>query len=385
MQRGALFLALLSLLACYVVSGTAEEIVLPADLTRIESLTFAGVHTDLIRFPDNISYIAEDAFADAQFVGVGKLGSYADLWCREHGIKFLPDQPVSSVMMLALKAEGFAFSGRNAPENNPEGRMAHNIYMDPDLSDTSGKFTSFSIDFMAEDVAENTYWALCNWRMDTSSLESQYEVTDHGGAYAGLQVTGDGHVGIMSFWEIHYTKDGVNTVLNARRTYPTGDEHYFGGEGEGTNYIGPYPWKQNHWYRMTIACRDDESGNTVVEQTVQDLETGEWTLLSSFDTGLQHSYLMGSMSQFMENYAGDSSNEFRSFRFKNVSVQEYETQQWKPIHKATLSTDTWWDNKKGYYAFGSDTSSVWGITCGYGPDVVQTDPDIKTQLYCDLP
>lgn len=104
--------------------------------------------------------------------------------------------------------------------------------------------------------------------------------------------------------------------------------------------------------------------------------------MSRFDTGLKHSCLTGAMSQFMENYSGDYSNEFRSFRYRNIQVKEKETQTWKPITQVELSVDTWWDNKKGYYAFGSDNQSVWGITCGYGEDVVKTQANpIKEKVY----
>ncbi len=66
-------------------------------------------------------------------------------------------------------------------EDNPENRMAHNIYVNPDLSKTSGQYTGFLIDFCTDCEANCTYWALCNWKMDTSELESEdraYQVPD---------------------------------------------------------------------------------------------------------------------------------------------------------------------------------------------------------------
>ena len=77
-------------------------------------------------------------------------------------------------------------------EDNPENRMAHNIYVDPNLSQTSGQYTGFLIDFCTDCTANCTYWALCNWRMDTSELESEYTLKNTGGAYAGLQNTEEG-------------------------------------------------------------------------------------------------------------------------------------------------------------------------------------------------
>ena len=366
----------------FMTGANADSLNLPIDLTRIESEAFTNLDTDIVRFPDSLTFIADDAFTGASFIGIGSSKSYAEQWCQSHGFDFYSDQASNSVIFMALNAEGFAFSGKNGQESNPEDRMAHNIYSDPILSSTSGHYSAFSIDFLAEDTATATYWALCNWTMDTSTLGAQYKITDEGGAYSGLQITEDGPMAILSFWDIHYQKNGKDILLQAKRLYPSGDESYFGGEGEGTHYIGSYPWKKNHWYRMQVRCSDAENGNTLVEQWLQDLGTGTWTLMSRFDTGLKHSCLTGAMSQFMENYSGDYSNEFRSFRYRNIQVKEKGTQVWKPITQVKLSVDTWWDNKKGYYAFGSDNQSVWGITCGYGEDVVKTQINlIKEKAY----
>ena len=97
-------------------------------------------------------------------------------------------------------------------------KMAHNIYMDPDLSKGSGEYRAFQIDFMGVSTPVNTYWALCNWAMKGGF-----------GAYGGLQHTVNGPMAIMSFWEGE--KNG--TILRARRIYPGGEEDYFGGESDG--------------------------------------------------------------------------------------------------------------------------------------------------------
>ena len=359
-------------LICPALSDTLE---LPADLKRIESQAFSDITTDVIVFPDTVEYIADDAFSGSSFIALGNTGSYAEQWCNLHSIPFYTNQS-SDILYLAMTDPNFSFSGITGEEDNPQDRMAHNIYSDPDLSATSRRFSAFSIDFCAEYAPKYSYWALCNWSMDVSSLSNQYTVLDSGGAYAGLQITDDGPVGIMSFWEIRYkNRNGLETTLNAKRLFPSGEESYFGGEGDGTNYIGPYNWKPGRWYRMLLRCSDNSAGNTIVEQWVMDLSANTWTLLSRFDTGLQHSCFIGDMSQFMENYSGSTATEFRSFRYKNLWVKEYGTNSWKALTRSTLSVDTWWDNKKGYYAFGCDGSSLWGVTCGYGTDIVKTNPD----------
>ena len=158
-------------------------------------------------------------------------------------------------MLMILITMPFMISGCNSSDDSSgdeaeiEYAEPSNEPVDPDLSGTSGKYSGFLIDFCADFDATGTYWALCYFAMDVSSLAEKYDVTDEGGAYAGLQNTLDGKMGIMSFWEIHYTDDnGEDAILNAERVYPEGGEtDRFGGEGEGTNYIGPYPWEKGKW------------------------------------------------------------------------------------------------------------------------------------------
>lgn len=266
-------------------------------------------------------------------------------------------------------------------EANPEHRMAHNIYADPDLSATSGKFDGFMIDFKADKAGTATYWALCNWQMNKDDLMSKYEVIDtDAGAYAGLQMRPDGPKAIMSFWEIKYKNaSGKEKKIEAKRVYPSiGDTDKFGGEGEGTNYICDYKWKKGKWYRMYLNCYQNKKGKTYVEQWVADLSTGKWTLISRFDTGLYHSYFEGGMSQFMENYDSDYANKTRTFEYRNIRVREYGKKDWTTIRKATLSVDTCWDNKKGKAVYGATKDRFYGIANGYGPDAFEKD-----EVVCD--
>ncbi|MBE5804121.1 MAG: DUF3472 domain-containing protein [Clostridiales bacterium] len=261
-------------------------------------------------------------------------------------------------------------AGTAENEANPEQRMAYNIYSDPDLSATSGKFDGFLIDFKADKTGTATYWALCNWQMNLDDLMSKYDVTDaSAGAYAGLQMRPDGPKAIMSFWEINYRDAAGNEQkIEAERVYPSGENtNRFGGEGEGTNYICDYSWKAGQWYRMYLNCYQTENGRTFAEQWVADLSTGEWTLISRFDTGLYHSCFEGGMSQFMENYDHEYANETRTFEYRNIHVREYGQTDWTPIGTSWLSVDTYWDNKKGNAVFGATADRFYGIANGYGP------------------
>ena len=261
-------------------------------------------------------------------------------------------------------------------EANPEMRMAHNIYSDPDLSATCGKFDGFMIDFKADKVGTATYWALCNWEMNIDDLTSKYEITDmYMGAYAGLQMCPEGPKAIMSFWDINY-KDayGKNKKVQAKRVYPsTKDTSKFDGEGEGTNYICDYKWKAGRWYRMYLNCYQNKKGKTFVEQWVADLSTGKWTLISRFDTGLYNSYFEGAMSQFMENYDYLYANETRTFEYRNIRVRQYKKKNWTTIKTSCLSVDTFTDNKKGNASYGATADRFYGIANGYGPDAFEID------------
>lgn len=264
-------------------------------------------------------------------------------------------------------------------EENPEQRMAYNVYSDPDLSVTSGQFDGFMIDFKADQAGTATYWALCNWRMNKDDLMSKYVVTDeYAGAYAGLQMRPDGPKAIMSFWEINYIDaSGNEKTIEAKRVYPSGqDTNRFDGEGEGTNYICTYPWEAGKWYRMYLNCYQDECGKTFVEQWAADLSTGEWTLISRFDTGLFHSCFEGDMSQFMENYDYEYANETRTFEYRNIRVREYGEESWTALNTTRLSVDTWWDNKKGNAFFGATEDRFYGIANGYGSPAYEMDAEI---------
>jgi hypothetical protein len=257
-------------------------------------------------------------------------------------------------------------------EKNRDHRMAHNIYSDPVMYGTSGSFTTFTIDFLSDDVAKGTYWALCNWNMSTSAFAKKngYTQFSGGGAYAGLQCKNDGTMAIMSFWEI-YCKDssGAKKVLRANRIYPRGKTNAFGNEGSGTNYIVPYEWESGAWNRMVLHCWEDpETGNTFVGQWVCDLTTGEWTLISYFDTKLSGAYFCGSMSQFMENYDDATYDQVRSFRYKNMYVREAISGNWCSLDNSVLSIDTEYGNKKGSYIFGAEPWFFWGAVCGLGVD-----------------
>ncbi len=249
---------------------------------------------------------------------------------------------------------------------NDDGLMAHNIYSNPDVSRTSGGYDTFLIDFRGVQTPDGTYWALANFSMDLRGSARSYPSASGGGAYAGLQATGSGRKGILSFWEIKYRGD---KILRAERVYPAGGESTFGGEGEGTNYITAYPWKDNEWYRMCLHCwADAETKTTFVGQWFQEVSSGKWTLLSYFDTKLTDSFLTGGMGQFMENFSAGNADPEREFNYKNLYVLDHEDKEWKSLSKSTLSYDTGFNNKRGSHEIGATDEYFWGKASGLLPE-----------------
>jgi len=263
---------------------------------------------------------------------------------------------------------------------------AHNIYAHPDLPTLNDKYQTFTIDFKGTLTPEYTYWALCDWDMDTTELQKEFSEVNGFGAYAGLQTlennkTYNGHVAIMSFWEGTY-KDKNNNIkkINATRMYPEGEEKYFTGEGEGTKYITPYDWKQNNWYRMVIhTWNDNDTKTTFVGQWLYDIEKDEWTLISYFDTKLKNSYITGSLGQFQENFNSDNANEYRAFNIKNIYAKSNTTNDWISLNKARMSYDTGYENI-GTHEFGVIDNTFFGKSGGIVENQEEYDANSENNI-----
>ena len=252
--------------------------------------------------------------------------------------------------------------------------MAYNFYSDPHMHETSGKFDSFMIDFMAEKTPNATYWAMANFSLDVKSEKTQKAFQGIRGVsgYAGVQ-NSDRKVGIISFWEAKYKENGEEKLLHAQRVYPEGHSK-FAHEGEGTNCIQPFDWASGQWYRMLLHSWDDiETGRTFAGLWFQDVKTGKWHLFSYFNTLLYNSCFIRNVSQFMENfYGGDvrtNCNVERNVFFKNMYVFDHEKKDWVSIHTTTLSYGDGGgklehQKKFGAHTFGATEEHFWGLTGG---------------------
>ena len=244
-----------------------------------------------------------------------------------------------------------------------------------------GDLDIYTIDFRTDDAPLYTYYALCDFWMTLDGLYAQPDFAElpdtemntvAGGAYAGLQTHESGPAAIMSFWHTEYIDtDGQRHLIEAKRLYPAGGEtNQFGGEGTGTNYFTNIGWEPSHWYRMVIRCWDDpDTGSTLVGQWLCDLESGEWTLISCFDTGLPDSALAG-IGQFLENWMPETNDQVRSWKLKNLYGREKQTARWHSLNAETMQAYDF-GAQTGGYEYGVRDNCFWGKTCGVGRDMKQ--------------
>lgn len=257
-------------------------------------------------------------------------------------------------------SEFFDISHAGETEENPELRMSHTIYADAELSDTSGRFKAFLIDFKADYAGMGTCWGLCNFDLDTSYLKKEYENISGGGAYCGLYASPEGNGAMMEYWDIECDDTVITPEL-------VSDDNL------------DYAWESGKWYRMLIQCvKDKESGNTFIEMWMMDIAEDKWNKICVYDTHMKKTCFTGGMSQDMWNSLDEYSNELRSFQYANLAVKDGMSNKWVPITKSYMCVDTWWNDKKGTFAFGSTSTNLWGITCGYGEDSAELGSDISS-------
>ncbi len=191
-------------------------------------------------------------------------------------------------------------------------------------------------------------------REDYTNVRTHYSGI---GAYAGFQVLSSGeHVAILSIWNIYGEDAGGNThTFTARQVYPEVEQsETFGGEGTGVHSIVPYDWKQGHWYRMLIQCSASDTGTTLVEQWVCDLETGIWTKLSVYDLGIANVTMMGPTCIFNENFNPNHAGGVRSLELRNMRIKDLDG-SWRGIEGIRINCGQGALNKgyEGSYAFGT--------------------------------
>ena len=227
--------------------------------------------------------------------------------------------------------------------------------------DSDVRYDAYCVDFKSDHIPYGTYSAVFNGYMDYSSLKEQYVSVDNGGhigLYGGLQQGAEGKESnsILTMWDIYCTdKNGKKTIIHPERTYTAEktdiDKLIGGAEGEGSQTLLPYNWQAGRWYRMLLRCGTSETtGNTTVEQWFQDLTTGEWTHMCTYDIGVKDSSFIGSAAIFSENFLKQYAGGVRSLEFTNVRIHTDEG--WRDV---VSTTGDIYLNKRGIHktAYGS--------------------------------
>lgn len=231
-------------------------------------------------------------------------------------------------LLILLKIEPFTISVRSKI-----------IYSDLDLSNTSGNFDIFTIDFKAIDIPENTFWCSLQWQMDLTNLKKKYSDVQGGMAHGGFKTTKNGKKALISLGEITYRENGEEKKITPTRLYPKGEtEKEIIYEDEGTKYITEFEWESNIWYRFVFRTWKDHSlRETFVGEWIQNLSTQKWTLLAYFNTHLTDSFISGKLKQFQEDYNEEFLGLERSFQIKNIYAYDKKNRRWISLNKSTLS------------------------------------------------
>ena len=225
---------------------------------------------------------------------------------------------------------------------------AHCIYSRPDLSQTSGSYLSFMIDFKTDNQAMGTYWQLCQANLDVSELKAQYPNVSNATFYGGFQRSFNKINTLFSFWDILNGTDESNVITTPTRVYPAGDEHLFGGEGNGHNYFMDYEWQENTWYTLLVHCwKDKATGKTFIGQWIRNTEDGEWILTSYFNTTLSETCIQGGMSQFMESFSKPYWGLKRDIYLKNIYTYDKIKKQWFSLDKMSMNYSYMYPDKNG--------------------------------------
>lgn len=241
------------------------------------------------------------------------------------------------------------------------------------------KYTEYMIDFRADCVANGTYLSLGSWNLDSSALEERYESVESRGShgYAGFQKISNGQMySIMSFWDV-LCKDntGKEIVIRPKRVFPetTNSKEEFDGEGTGAHHSDLYKWESDHWYRMRLKCStSDETGNTLIEQGVWDLETDTYTTLCIYDVGFPKATFKGYMAIFLENFDEQYAGQVRTMEVCNAKYLDAATNQWNDLKQIYISSEQPQADQplfySGSYNFGVTENRFWMITSGLGGD-----------------
>ena len=244
---------------------------------------------------------------------------------------------------------------------------------------TTGKdvqYDAYCVDFKSDYLPYGTYSSLFSGYLDLSSLKEQYASVESQGInlYGGLQLGDEGATGnsILSFWDIYCTdKNGKVTTIRPARTYTvekTDRDGFTGVEGDGSQTLLPYEWKEGRWYRMLLQCGTSQTtGNTTVDQWFQDLTTGKWTRMCTYDLGFKSKGFTGNAALFSENFKKQYAAQVRSLEFTNVRIHTgggWQTVESTISSGVGIQTSGAHEKAYGSWEAGADGNTFYMISTG---------------------
>ncbi|NLC39688.1 MAG: DUF3472 domain-containing protein [Clostridiaceae bacterium] len=252
-----------------------------------------------------------------------------------------------------------------------DGSMSASIWGYPD-NVGSKQYDFIMLDFYTSSQPDHTYWALLNWYMDMGEYKriKGYDFIEDMYGYAGLQsISSDETTAITSIWQ---SEADNGDILTPSCIYPTGASDPFDHEGSGTMMIMNYEWKANRWYRFVVRSYADKSNTTTyVASYVMDLETGQVTLISVYDTQLPKSFMYND-GQFLENFSEESYFYHRDMYMKNFYARDVHTQKWHSLSAGSLMIGSL-GKHQGSYRFSSGNGILRVESCGIGTSTIKNN------------
>ena len=234
-------------------------------------------------------------------------------------------------------------------------------------ADTGKGFDAFCVDFKTDCLPEGTFCSPGGFDFDYSALVGKYgryaSIRKHAGmsGAAGVEKKEGGTAeAVLLLWDITCVgHDGAAAVIRPRRMYPVSGPE--GGAGDCTRFSRPCEWKPEHWYRMHVLCGAfSGTDNTVLEQWICDLETGNWTLLCRFDLGAPGIRFRNDVTVRLENTLAQRAGDVRTMECKSIFVREHGG-GWRQLTEAVFSLD---GDAPGSYGYGAEGPVFYALTTG---------------------
>ena len=247
----------------------------------------------------------------------------------------------------------------------------YRIVVNHDFSNISSKADTLSIDFNVIKASSESEFLLWYWIYNLDDLKEKndyYRVTTSG-AQSLIKFFNGTHNTIFKQWNYRYKENESSEYkeLSIENIYPGYSEEYVDAGLNGVQTYADYVWDTDTWYRMIVHIwKDTKTNNMFVGQWIQNISTGQWTLLSYFDTKLQNTYFELDPKQPLINQRLRASNETgeQEVYFKNLYIQDHDTKQWNSINNSEFEVKEDSSESYGKYEFGTTDDYFYMINGG---------------------